>query len=119
MSEAHQEEVEKQFQPGVIRGDDSKGDKWGSENIQETKDTPGATSSKDHVRINMIRIKVIKVREEESSEEFEIVQTEEEQNKEQEKKEIQAEVTFIELMHMLKDVAETKTFSMDKSKGLR
>ena len=56
----------------------------------------------------MIRIKVIKAREEESSEEFEIVQTEEEQNKEQEKKEIQAEVTLIELMHMLKDAEENE-----------
>jgi hypothetical protein len=59
MSEAHQAEVEKQFQLAVIRGDDSKRDKWGSENIQETKDTPGATSSKGHVRINMLRIKVL------------------------------------------------------------
>ena len=56
----------------------------------------------------MIRIKVIKVREEESSEEFELVQTDEEQKKEQEKKEIQAEVTLIELMHMLKDAEENE-----------
>jgi hypothetical protein len=67
----------------VIRGEDYKGDKWGNENIQETKDTPGATSSKDHEKINMSRIKIIKVREDESSEEFELVQTDEEQKKEQ------------------------------------
>jgi hypothetical protein len=47
MSEAHQAEVEKQFQQGVIRGEDFNKDfKFGSENIQETKDSPGATSSK-------------------------------------------------------------------------
>jgi hypothetical protein len=56
----------------------------------------------------MIRIKAIKVREEESSEECEIVQTEEEQKKEQENKEIQAEVTLIELMHILKDEEENE-----------
>jgi hypothetical protein len=62
MSEAHQAEVEKQFQQGVIRGEDFNNDfKFGSENIQETKDSPGATSSKDQPRANMIRIKMIKV----------------------------------------------------------
>ena len=108
MSEAHQAEVEKQFQLGVIRGEDYKSDKWGTDTTQETKDTPGATSSKDHVRINMIRIKMIKVREDEDSEDFELVETDEEQKKEQEKKEIQAEVTLIELMHMLKDAEENE-----------
>ena len=73
MTEGHQAEVERQFQLGVIRGEDYKSDKWGTETTQETKDTPGATSSKDHVRINMIRIKMIKVRDDEDSEDFELV----------------------------------------------
>ena len=76
MSEAHQAEVEKQLQQGVIRSEDFNKDfKYGSENIQETKDSPGATSSKDRPRVNVIRVKMIKVREEDSSEEFEIAQT--------------------------------------------
>ena len=109
MSEAHQAEVEKQFQQGVIRGDDFNKDfKFGSENIQETKDTPGATSSKDHVRINVIRIKTIKGQEEESSGEFELVQTEEEKKMEQDKKEIQAEVTLIELKYLLQDAEDNE-----------
>ena len=77
MSEAYQAEVEKQLQQGVIRSEDFNKDfKYGSENIQETKDLPGATSSKDHPRVNVSRIKTTKVREDESSEEFELVQTE-------------------------------------------
>ena len=51
---------------------------------------------------------MIKVRDDESSEEFELVQTDEEQKKEQENKNIQAEVTLIELMHMLMDAEENK-----------
>ena len=39
---------------------------------------------------------------------FELVQTDEEQRKEKEKKEIQAEVTLIELIHMLKDAEENE-----------
>jgi hypothetical protein len=64
---------------GVIRGEDYKSDEWGTTTTEETKDTPGATSSKDHVKINMIRIKMIKVKDDEDSEDFELVQTDEEQ----------------------------------------
>ena len=109
MSEAHQAEVEKQFQHGVIRGEDFNKDfKFGSENIQETKDLPVATSSKFQPRVNMIRIKMIKVRDEESSAEFELVQTEEEKKKEQDEKKIRAEVTLIELKYSLKDAEENE-----------
>jgi hypothetical protein len=82
MTEGHQAEVERQFQLGTIRGEDYKSDKWATDTTEETKDTPGATSSKDHVRINMIRIKMIKVRDDEDSEDFELVQIDEEQKKE-------------------------------------
>ena len=74
MTEEHQAEVERQFQLGVIRGEDLS-DKWGTNANEETPDAPGATSSKDHVSINMIRIKMIKVKDEEDSEDFELVQT--------------------------------------------
>jgi hypothetical protein len=60
MSEAHQAEVERQFQQGVIRNEAFDKDyKHGQENVEETKDTPGASSSKDHVRA--MTIKIIKV----------------------------------------------------------
>ena len=59
----------------------------------------------------MIRIKMIKVKDDDDSEKFELVQTDEEQKKEKEKKEIQAEVTLIELMHLLKD-AEKRRHSL-------
>jgi hypothetical protein len=106
MTEEHQAEVERQFQLGVIRGADYLSDKWGTNTNEETPDAPGATSSKDHVMINMIRIKIIKVKDDEDSDDFELVQTDEEQKKEKEKQEIQAEVTLIELMHVLKDAEE-------------
>ena len=70
MTEGHQAEVERQFQLGIIRSEDYKSDKWGTDTTQETKDTPGASSSKDHVKINMIRIKMIKARDDEDSEDF-------------------------------------------------
>ena len=73
-------------------------DKWGTNTNEETPDAPGATSSKDHVRINMIRIKMIKVKDDEESDGFELVQTDEDQKKEKEEKEIRAEVTLIELI---------------------
>jgi hypothetical protein len=56
----------------------------------------------------MIRIKMIKIKEEEDSEDFELVQTDEDQKKEKEEKEIRAEVTLIELIHMLKDAEENE-----------
>ena len=86
MTEEHQAEVERQFQLGVIRGEDYLSDKWGTNANEETPDTPGATSSKDNVRINMIRIKMIKVKDEEDSEDFELVQADEDQKKEKEEK---------------------------------
>ena len=51
---------------------------------------------------------MIKVPDDEDSEDFELVQTDEEQKKEKEKKEIQAEVTLIDLMCLLKDAEENE-----------
>jgi hypothetical protein len=56
MSEAHQAEVERQFQQGVIRNEAFNKDyKHGKDNVEETKDTPGASSSKDHARAKTIK----------------------------------------------------------------
>ena len=77
MTEEHQAEVERQFQLGVIRGKNYQSDKCGTNTTEETPDDPGATSSKDHVKINVIRIKMIKVKDDEDSEDFELVQTDE------------------------------------------
>ena len=60
---------------------------------------------------------MIKVKDDEESDDFELVQTDEEQKKEKEEKEIRAEVTLIELIHMLKD-AEMRTVSTDNIKEL-
>jgi hypothetical protein len=46
MTEEHQAEVERQFQLGVIRGENYSSDQWGTTTTEETPDTPGATSSK-------------------------------------------------------------------------
>jgi hypothetical protein len=49
---------------------------------------------------------MIRVKDEEDSEDFELVQTDEDQSKKKEEKELRAEVTLIELIHMLKDAEE-------------
>jgi len=56
----------------------------------------------------VIRIKMIRVKDEDDSEDFELVQTDEDQSKKKEEKEIRAEVTLIELIHMLKDAEENE-----------
>ena len=68
MSEAHQAELKRQLQQGVIRNESFDKDfKWGNDNVQETEDTPGATSSKDHAP-RVKTIKVIKVEMEQKEE---------------------------------------------------
>ena len=61
VSEEHQANIEKDFQKGVIRNDIFEKDyKYRRDTFQETKDTPGATSSKNPAA-KVKTIKVIKV----------------------------------------------------------
>jgi hypothetical protein len=48
------------------------------------------------------------LKEEEESEDFELIQIDEDQEKKKDEKEIRAEVTLIELIHMLKDAEENE-----------